>query len=896
MPRASNATFAACACAGLLVLTAHAAEAQVKSTQVVSGLTHPVAFVQDPSDPTIQYIVQQEGRIRVLHNGVLQATDFLNVSSSIVAGGEQGLLGLALPSDYGTSCRFYVHFTNPNGDVVVARFKRKTTTPNVTADPASRFDLRWSTGLRVINHPFTNHNSATLMFGPDGYLYISTGDGGSANDPNGNAQNMSSLLGKMLRIDVSVADSDPNGFAVPATNPFTVGAPREIWAAGLRNPWRYSFDDPAHGGTGAIVIGDVGQDAWEEIDYEPRETGAVNYGWRNREGAHDNVTSLPPAFLPLTDPIFEYSHSVGHAIIGGYVYRGSALGASMTGRYFFGDNVNARIWSLALTINPTTGMATASDLQEHTSALSPGDVSSFGVDSSGELYYCNYSAGTISKILQAAAPAITGVSPPGGSIGGATGVMIAGTGFQSGARVTFGGTAAASVVVTSATSIAAITPPHAAGAATVMVTNPDNQSAVAASAFTYRTDPVAPFGSFDTPLNGSTGLAGSIAITGWALDDAQVTRVTICRDYTFGSGPVDPNCNTQAQIYIGDAIFVNGARPDVQAAFPSTPFSARGGWGYLLLSNFLVNVTGTGVGNGFTLDQGNGTFTLRAYAYDGDGHVTPLGAKTITVNNSASSLPFGTIDTPAQGATVSGASYANFGWVLSPGTLRSDPPGGGTVQVFVDGAPIGSPGGWTARSDISSLFPQSRYAGVSTALGVFGLNTTTLADGLHTIAWSVTDNLGGHQGIGSRFFTVANGAIRGSGTGNLRSGIGNRDQGIGNQGSGRADLSAGSRELAAGRALLGRVGYDVDAPLRLYMPDAHGRVVVAIEELGRIELVVNATSGYLQTPAGRAPLPAGSRIDPATGTFTWQPGAGFLGVFDLVFDDLRVRIIVAPRR
>jgi hypothetical protein len=680
---------------------------------------------------------------------------------------------------------------------------------------------------------------------------------------------MSSLLGKMLRIDVSVPDSDPNGFAVPATNPFTAGAAPEIWDVGLRNPWRYSFDDPALGGTGALVIGDVGQDAWEEIDYEPRGTGAVNYGWRNREGAHDNVTSLPPAFLPLTDPVFEYSHAVGHAIIGGYVYRGFALGPSMAGRYFFGDNVDRRIWSLALTVSASTGLATASDLREHTSELSPGDVSSFGVDAAGELYYCNYSAGTIQKIAAVAPPppSISGVSPSRGSSQGGAGVTIAGGNFQSGARVLFGGVPAASVVFSGATSMKAVTPAHAAGAVDVLVINPDQQSGMSSGAFTFTSDPQAPFGSFDTPTNGATGLAGSLAVTGWALDDVQVTRVTVCRDPIAGeTAPGDGRCNAAAQVYIGDAILVPGARPDVQAAFPSTPFNTRAGWGYLLLTNFLPN-------------RGNGSFMLRAYAFDADGHASALGQKLITCANDGSLLPFGTIDTPAQGEIVGGSAYANFGWVLSPGARRADPPGGGTVQVLIDGVPAGSPAGWAARSDLTALFPASQYSGIGTALAVFGIDTTALANGLHTISWSVTDNLGARQGVGSRFFTVSNGAVMSS---NVAQAF--RPAGDAYEGTSRA------------RPIYGRTGYDVDAPMRVFTPDASGRIVVTIEELGRVELDVNAANGYLQTPAGRAPLPAGSRIDPATGTFTWQPAAGFLGVFDLVLDGVRVRIVITPAR
>src|SRR2546421_605124 len=167
---------------------------------------------------------------------------------------------------------------------------------------------------RFVNHPFTNHNGGHLAFGPDGYLYIGFGDGGSGNDPDHRAQDPNDLLGKMLRIDVSVPDSDNAGYTVPSNNPFVGGSPvaarPEIWAFGLRNPWRYNFDDPVRGGTGALVIADVGQNAFEEIDYEPAGRSGHNYGWRNREGSHNNVTSRPPAFLPLVDLIHEYYHSI----------------------------------------------------------------------------------------------------------------------------------------------------------------------------------------------------------------------------------------------------------------------------------------------------------------------------------------------------------------------------------------------------------------------------------------------------------------------------------------------------------------------------------------------------------------------------------------------------------
>jgi glucose/arabinose dehydrogenase len=385
----------------LLLALPGIAAAQLRAEIYVSGLVHPLAFVQDPSNRSVQYVVQQEGVIRVVRNGALQAQPFLDLSGSISMGGERGLLGLAFPADYGTTGRFYVDFTNPDGASVVARFRRASTDP-IVADATSRFDLRWSNGLRVIPQPFANHNGGNLVFGPDGYLYIGKGDGGGANNPSHSAQDPTSLLGKMLRIDVNVPDSDANGFRIPPDNPFSSSSVPEIWDFGLRNPWRFTFDNPALGGTGALIIGDVGQNALEEIDYEPAGRGGRNYGWRNREGTNDNITTLPPAFLPLTDPIHVYGRTVGRSITGGYVYRGSALGAGYRGRYFFADFITGRVWSLNLTIDPQSGEATASDLIDHTADLggSPlvASLSTFGVDAAGELYLANHTAGTILRI------------------------------------------------------------------------------------------------------------------------------------------------------------------------------------------------------------------------------------------------------------------------------------------------------------------------------------------------------------------------------------------------------------------------------------------------------------------------------------------------------------------
>jgi glucose/arabinose dehydrogenase len=393
----------AVACAIVSLASAVPADAQLRAVVVVEGLNLPLQVVQDPGDRSVQFIVEQGGRIRVLRDRTLLATPFLDLAPDVVSGGEQGLLGLAFPPDP-SSDRFYVNFTNRSGDTVTARFRRMSGN-RLVADPSSRLDLQWSTGERVIRQPFANHNGGNLAFGPDGCLYVGLGDGGSANDPGNRAQDGSTLLGKMLRIDVGVPDQDTRGFRVPPDNPFLGGRPvaalPETWAFGLRNPWRYSFDDPARGGTGALVIGDVGQNAFEEIDYEPRGRGGRNYGWRGREGAHANVSS-PPAYGPVTDPVFDYDHATGFSVIGGYVYRGQALGASYQGRYFFAD-LNGRVWSLALVVDPGTGEARAADRIEHTADLGGqaalGSITSFGLDADGELLLVTQSGGRVLQVV-----------------------------------------------------------------------------------------------------------------------------------------------------------------------------------------------------------------------------------------------------------------------------------------------------------------------------------------------------------------------------------------------------------------------------------------------------------------------------------------------------------------
>jgi alpha-tubulin suppressor-like RCC1 family protein len=369
----------------------------------------------------------------------------------------------------------------------------------------------------------------------------------------------------------------------------------------------------------------------------------------------------------------------------------------------------------------------------------------------------------------------------------------------------------------------------------------------------------APFGTIDTPLDNPVGVTGSIAVTGWALDDLQVTSVRIFRDAVAGEAP-------GAQIYIGNATLVDGARPDVAALYATLPLSSRAGWGYLMLTNQLPG-------------QGTGTFRISAVADDVEGHTTLLGTRTITCANNTATLPFGAIDTPAQGQTVTG-TLVNYGWVLSPGWRRADPPGGGVIRVVIDGV-VGAPSGWTSRSDLSSVFPLWQYAGINTALGVFSVNTTTLANGVHTIAWSVTDAQGGSAGVGSRYFTVANsGLMAGLSSSAVPAGL----------------MLSGAEP---GSALWGRRGFNLDAPFVLYPPDAQGVVTIQAEELDRIELRTAATDAALRTASGWQPLPPGAHLD-ADGTFTWQPSLAFVGPYEFVFDPsgnpILVRIVLSPKR
>jgi glucose/arabinose dehydrogenase len=314
-------------------------------------------------------VVVKVGRIRIVENDQLLDTPFLDIADRVGSNGnEQGLLGLAFHPAYQENGRFFVNYTDTRGDTVIARFQ-VSSDPNL-ADPNS--EVR----LLGYDQPFPNHNGGVMAFGPDGYLYIGSGDGGAAGDPFGNAQNTGVLLGKILRLDVDSGEP----YAVPPDNPFG----NEVWAYGLRNPWRMSFDQA----TGSLYIGDVGQGEWEEIDFLPAGSpGGANFGWDHREGAHDYQGGGPQGML---DPVAEYSHPEGGcSVTGGYVYRGSM--PEWSGIYLYGDYCTGIIWGL-IQNNGAWQSRLLFDVDV--------TITSFGQDENGEIYLVSDNGGIFRLVPQ----------------------------------------------------------------------------------------------------------------------------------------------------------------------------------------------------------------------------------------------------------------------------------------------------------------------------------------------------------------------------------------------------------------------------------------------------------------------------------------------------------------
>lgn len=353
---------------------------------VAEGFTRPLFVAAPTGDAGRIFVVEKGGVVWIVSAGTTLHEPFLDIHALVSSGSEQGLLGLAFHPDYASNGLLFVNYTDLNGDTVVARYERSGSDVNL-ADPES------ASVILQVPQPDSNHNGGMLAFGPDGYFYIGLGDGGGANDPNDNAQNLGTLLGKLLRIDVDGVAP----YEVPLNNPFTgLGNARgEIWSYGLRNPWRFSFDRTS----GDIYIGDVGQGAREEIDVQTAGHGGENYGWRVAEGftCRGGIGSCGtyPGFTP---PVHDYGREDGRSVTGGYVYRGTAI-PDLGGTYFFGDYVSARVWSFRFE------GGTLSEFGERTAELDPGGgrsighISSFGEDGVGELYIVDYTDGEIYRIV-----------------------------------------------------------------------------------------------------------------------------------------------------------------------------------------------------------------------------------------------------------------------------------------------------------------------------------------------------------------------------------------------------------------------------------------------------------------------------------------------------------------
>lgn len=358
---------------------------EISLVEITAGLNLPVHLTHAGDGSGRIFVVEQEGFVRIIKNGVLQSTPFLSITGRVQCCGEEGLLSVAFPPNYETANHFYVYYTNNAGNNVVARYGL------LNADQA---DPNSEQIVLTLNHPGeSNHNGGQIAFGPnDGYLYIAPGDGGGSNDPNNNAQRLDTLLGKMLRIDVETGN--PATYTIPTTNPFTqTGALDEIWALGLRNPWRFSFDRQ----TGDLYIGDVGQGAFEEIDFQPAASaGGENYGWKIFEGpiCRPPTTNCTPP-LNYSPPITSYEQALGVSVAGGFVYRGLNY-PRLQGIYFYADHASGRIWGLQRNGPAWEGVELLNTDR---------NIASFGEDEAGNLYLTHRAGGSNGRIYQIIDPA-----------------------------------------------------------------------------------------------------------------------------------------------------------------------------------------------------------------------------------------------------------------------------------------------------------------------------------------------------------------------------------------------------------------------------------------------------------------------------------------------------------
>ena len=354
-------------------------------TRVASGLRSPVAIATSPDGTGRVFVAEQGGRVRLVTSAGLAAAPYVDITSRVSSGGERGLLGIAFHPSFRTNGYFFLSYTDAEGDLRVSRFAANPARD--AANPATEIGF-----MEIAHRDAGNHNGGQIAFAKDGLLYVSTGDGGGSGDPNGNAQNLGSSLGKILRVDINRASSTKR-YSIPSTNPFVgrSGARPEIWHYGLRNPWRFSFDRQYDN----IAIADVGQGAREEINYTPRGQGGINFGWDCREGTNDTSTQYGGTYCSggrFTGPVSQYSTGGGRcAVIGGYVYRGARYASVMNGVYLYGDYCSGEIWGLA----KNSGVWSSALLLDHT-----GNITSFGEDQAGELLMAD-AAGNVYRIAAA---------------------------------------------------------------------------------------------------------------------------------------------------------------------------------------------------------------------------------------------------------------------------------------------------------------------------------------------------------------------------------------------------------------------------------------------------------------------------------------------------------------
>jgi len=507
----------------------------IRTVPVANGISAPTD-IQNAGDGSGRlFLVQQNGLIRILKNGSVLPAPFLDIRSKTHADGERGLLGLAFPPGYSQSRRFYLNYTDLNGDTIIAQYQT-TANPDV-ADAASEVVLT------KILQPFANHNGGQVRFGPDGYLYIGMGDGGSGGDPMGNGQNLGALLGKLLRVD---PESSPGQLSIPPDNPFVnrAGARPEVWAYGLRNPWRFTFDRA----TRDLWIADVGQDTYEEVNFTPASShGGENYGWNLMEGMHCFKSGCQTTGLVL--PVAEYTHADGCSVSGGFVYRGN-LSPGLRGIYLYGDYCSGRIWGIerqGSTFNNRLLLSTAFG------------ITTFGEDEAGEMYLADASKGTIYRIEGSRAPRFSpaGVVNPASFVAG----MVAGslaTVFAAGVRDAAGSQVADRVPL----------PPMLGGVSVTV-------DGIAAPVYSL------------SNVNGQEQLTFQVP---WAIAGRSQAAIVLIRDGQASSAVNVPVTDTQPGVYTSDgtqAIVVHNADNTLVSA--ARPLS-RGEFAYLYASG-LGNVS-----------------------------------------------------------------------------------------------------------------------------------------------------------------------------------------------------------------------------------------------------------------------------------------------------------------